>query len=659
VAVYELHTQRVDLPVDRTAPWDSIQRGTLGLEVLHGLTTRGPLRKFHEVPTITVHEYHRDANTGGLYRAKFVRWAVDRILPPRLMSKIPRDLWAQHVLDALRDVAAELKRATKEIDDEVARKGLQHAVSIRSNDLFQLLGECLKYTEQYLKVQDEEELRRNPTEQRQKTDDDEKYRLGVDDLALIANDTDLVSCMQSDVHLRKEYYDLRKMRVPRNVCFRNMGRMVLKRLRHRGHSIPLDNAVRVMLRVIPRLDALTLETLPFQDWYETLLRHGLDTEAETFCTAMKNHPTLHKGAVTPKDKRSSSVKGATYMSSASEPGSTYLLPARDFTPRRRPFAENMVEDDDDDESSSVATTVRSSVKAGPSPSVPPAPIESTFPPKMPPKHSAFWQQFNGSTAPAWTSTGAQQSYPALQSSSTRDANMNPTSSKGDALSQTNSSASASNGAYPPRNIKTAAEKSAFNGNAVSAKDFDDQNTPPKATSNADEDIQVLTSPLFSSTPQRRHKKTSDATIGPENTTEIAHSNEEVDLGFDFNWRKHHHEYYSWPRALTIDHNIDLILPNDQRGALLNELSNAEFDRRLPFKDQLNDDQRETLYDDMLYDLKTIKQAVQAAKVKSHNSSATTEQAVHRTLRQVVDLIEGDEGFEGTFDEDGDSDMAEK
>ena len=80
---------------------------------------------------------------------------------------------------------------------------------------------------------------------------------------------------------------------------------------------------------------------------------------------------------------------------------------------------------------------------------------------------------------------------------------------------------------------------------------------------------------------------------------------------------------------------------------------------VPFKDQLNDDQRETLYDDMLYDLKTIKQAVQATKVKSHNSSATTGQAVHRTLRQVIDLIEGDEGFEGTVDDDGNSDMAEK
>lgn len=379
MAVYELHTQRIDLPVDRTAPWDSIQRGTLGLEVLHGLTTRGPLRNFHAVPTTTVHEYHDDANRGGIDRAKFVRWAVDRILPPRLMSRIPRDLWAQHVLDALRDVTAELQRATKEIDDEIARKGLHHAVSIRSNDLLQLLGECLKYTEQYLKVQDEEKLRRNSAEQHQKTEDDEKCRLGVDDLALIANDTDLVCCMQSDVHLRKEYYDLRKMKVPRNVCFRNMGRMVLKRLRDRGHSIPLDNAVRVMLGVIPKLDALTLETLPFQEWYENLLGHGLDIEAEAFYTAMKNHPTLHKGAVTPTGKRSASVQGATYMPLASELGSTYLLPARDFTPRRRPFAESMLEDDEDDKSSSVATTVRSSIKAGPGPSVQPKPIESTFP----------------------------------------------------------------------------------------------------------------------------------------------------------------------------------------------------------------------------------------------------------------------------------------
>lgn len=230
--------------------------------------------------------------------------------------------------------------------------------------------------------------------------------------------------------------------------------------------------------------------------------------------------------------------------------------------------------------------------------------------------------------------------------------MKPTSSKGHALSPTNSSASASNGANPPRNIKTAVEN-AFDGNAVSTKDFDDQTTPIKATQDADEDVQILTSPLNSSMPQRHHHKSKDAVAGSEKT------NEEVDLGFDYNWRKHHREYYSWPRALIIDHNIDLVLPNDQRGALLNELSSAELDGRLPFKDQLNDDQRDILYDDMLYDLKAVKQAVQASKVKSRNSSDTTGQAVHRTLRQVVDLIEGDEGFEGTVGDDGDSDMAER
>lgn len=576
--------------------------------MLHGLTTRGPLRNFHEVPPTTVHEYHDDANRGGLHRTKFVRWAVDRILPPRLVSKIPRDLLAQHVLDALRDVTAELQRATKEIDDEIARKGLHHAVSIRSNDLLQFLGECLKYTEQYLKVQDEEELRRNSAEQHQKTDDVERHRLGVDDLALIANDTDLVYCMQSDVHLCREYYNLRKMKVPRNICFRNMGRMVLKCPGDRGHSIPLDNAVPIMLQVIPKLDALTLETLPFQEWYETLLGHSLTTEAEAFNTAMKNRPTLHKGAVAPKGKRSASLQGATDMPSASELGSTYLLPARDFTPRQRPFAESMAEDDDHDDSSSVATTVCTSIKADPGPSVRPTPIESIFPPKMTSKHSAFGQPSHGSMAPAWASTGAQKTYSALQSSSTPDANVNPFSSKTSAPSLSNR--------------KTATEKTATGGNAVSAEAHD-QNTSTKATRNANEDIQVLTSPVSSSTSQRRHLKSQDVGTGSENTVGVARSNEEIDLGFDYNWRKHHREYYSWPRALIIDHKIDLVLPNDQRGALLAELSSAEFDGRLPFKDQLNDNQREILYDDMLYDLKTVKQAVQAAKVKSRNSSGTT------------------------------------
>ena len=73
----------------------------------------------------------------------------------------------------------------------------------------------------------------------------------------------------------------------------------------------------------------------------------LTTEAEAFYTAMKNYPTLHKNAVTPKGKRPASVKSASYMPSAYELGSTYLLPARNFTPRQRPLAESMVEDHGD------------------------------------------------------------------------------------------------------------------------------------------------------------------------------------------------------------------------------------------------------------------------------------------------------------------------
>jgi len=59
---------------------------------------------------------------------------------------------------------------------------------------------------------------------------------------------------------------------------------------------------------------------------------------------------------------------------------------------------------------------------------------------------------------------------------------------------------------------------------------------------------------------------------------------------------------------------------------------------------------------MLYDLKIIKQAVQTAQFKSRKASNAADPAVERTLRQVVDLMEGEKGFDGAVDGDGDSVM---
>ena len=195
----------------------NIRRGTLGLEALHNLTSQEPVRKFHNTDVLTIHEYHVCANQGGKARETFVRWAIDRILPPRLMSKIPGDVWTQHVLNALRDVGAELQRATKEIDDEILRKGQKDTEVRRFNDLIFLLDECLNYIQQHLRTYDKI-----------------KSRLGVDELGSIANDTDIVCCMRSDVHLRREYLASREAKDPRFICFMKMAELTVKRLRDRG-----------------------------------------------------------------------------------------------------------------------------------------------------------------------------------------------------------------------------------------------------------------------------------------------------------------------------------------------------------------------------------------------------------------------------------------
>jgi len=383
------------------------------------------------------------------------------------MSKIPGDVWTQHVLNALRDVGAELQGATKEIDDEILRKGQKDTEVRRFNDLIFLLDECLNYIQQHLRTYDKI-----------------KSRLGVDELGSIANDTDIVCCMRSDVHLRREYLASREAKDPRFICFMKMAELTVKRLRDRGRSLPLDKALRVMLKVIPKLDALTLETLPFQDWYELLLGHGMTIEAEDFRTAMINHPTLHSGASTPKGKHSDSAEGSAYMPSASVAGSTYLLPTRDFTPRRAPVAESVVEDDDEDRSSTSGSTLRDNINGAPVPSVEPTPKKSTFLPKMPARYPAPWKgTFDG----PGRSTDEQRPENSAQGQTRQ--NMS-----GKAFSSNMTDPQTSTGRKKP------ATQTAADGNKADIKDAIGQNALGRS---ADEEVQDVTSPLTNSTPQRR------------------------------------------------------------------------------------------------------------------------------------------------------------
>ena len=89
------------------------------------------MRSLHGEAVENIHKHLTKANNGGEERSKFVRWATNQIISPRVMDKIPSGVWADRLLREFQDVAAELQRVTTEIDKEIVHKGQLGAESIR------------------------------------------------------------------------------------------------------------------------------------------------------------------------------------------------------------------------------------------------------------------------------------------------------------------------------------------------------------------------------------------------------------------------------------------------------------------------------------------------------------------------------------------------
>jgi hypothetical protein len=124
--------------------------------------------------------------------------------------------------------------------------------------------------------------------------------VGVDELLNIANESDII-CTRTDINLRLSYSIMKDTQgLPHHVCYRAISRRLVERLEERKLAIPVDNALRVMLKVIPELDELIVESLSLDNWYETLNSHGLDMEATALATAMNDRPACPSGASTPK-----------------------------------------------------------------------------------------------------------------------------------------------------------------------------------------------------------------------------------------------------------------------------------------------------------------------------------------------------------------------
>jgi hypothetical protein len=124
--------------------------------------------------------------------------------------------------------------------------------------------------------------------------------VSVDEPLNIANESDIV-CTRTDINLRLSYSIMKDTQgLPHHVCYRAISRRLVERLEERKHAIPVDNALRVMLKVIPKLNNLIVESLPLDNWYETLNSQGLDKEATPLATGMNGRPAFPSGASTPK-----------------------------------------------------------------------------------------------------------------------------------------------------------------------------------------------------------------------------------------------------------------------------------------------------------------------------------------------------------------------
>jgi len=210
----------------------------------------------------------------------FARWATDHLLNFLISGRVSNNTWTTWYLMELSDVMDDFEKATESFDQAIINGRLQEVEATRFDELLNLLTECFSYTEQSLK-----ETRDSNT--------------GIEELLGIANESDIV-CLQNDLNLRLTYRDMRQTQcLPRHVCFRVISGHVIERLKARKHSVPVDNALRNMLKVIPELDEYILSKIPLEDWYATLKKCGFAVNAATLAMGIQNEHFLRSAPATP------------------------------------------------------------------------------------------------------------------------------------------------------------------------------------------------------------------------------------------------------------------------------------------------------------------------------------------------------------------------
>jgi hypothetical protein len=146
-------------------------------------------------------------------------------------------------------------------DDKVERadKLLDLLAVKRFNDLFMLLGTCLSTIQQFLDTHD-------------------SY-LGIAELIQITNEID-VAYMLTQPDLRNTYNDMHTHhRHPHPVCFEAVSNLVLERLEEWKQPVRVEGALRMMLKVLPKPDIETLDQLGVKGFRRILNNYGMASEA--------------------------------------------------------------------------------------------------------------------------------------------------------------------------------------------------------------------------------------------------------------------------------------------------------------------------------------------------------------------------------------------
>lgn len=267
----------------------------------------------------TVDHWLKEALSGdGVW---FARWATDQLLKFKMSNKVTDYVWASWVLLELKDVMDYFQRVTVEADNTIARDGMQDTEAKRFDDLFSLLEEMLNSTREFLQT--------TP-----------KSRVGIEELLSIAHESDIV-CMGNDFSIRLTYRDMRNtQRMSRSACYKVISGHLVARLRARKHSVPVENAIRIMLQVIPLLDWETLQHIHFGDWCETLTNYGFAAYADTLGRYILEYKDwLDVGGVTPLSVVSHSLR---------TPSAVFPLDPRP-PPSFDPESPGQKNDDDDDD----------------------------------------------------------------------------------------------------------------------------------------------------------------------------------------------------------------------------------------------------------------------------------------------------------------------